>query len=457
MGSPSFRLLIFLARRQGDHRLRFLEDAAGSIAHQNTYPAGSVDIDGPTRAPARRECNSGARHQSQPTAQHRKTGIVTISTQSLNGLALHSTIEADAALRIELDSIEVGLPGTDEVVVRIEAAPINPSDLGLLLGAVDVSTLHRDSDGANSFLTGTVPADRMAGMQARIDQKLAVGNEGAGTVVLAGPGAEWLLGQTVAAFGGAMYAQYRTLAAAQCMPLLPGTTAAQGAAAFVNPLTALGMIDTMRLEGHKALIHTAAASNLGQMLVRLCKTDGIPLINIVRGEQQAQLLRDLGAVHVCVSTADTFRNDLVAAIDATGATLAFDATGGGRLANDILVAMEASLSASGAEYSRYGSAVHKQVYLYGGLDTSPLSLDRNYGMAWSVGGWLLTNFLEKVGPTRAEQLRARVAAEITTIFASKYVAEISLSDMLDPDVVRKFARRATEQKYLLNPALPMNR
>lgn len=375
------------------------------------------------------------------------------TTETLDGLTLHSTIEADGRFSITLDNAELPPPGPGRVIVRIEAAPINPSDIGLLLGAVDLETLHRDGDGENAALRGKVPAERLMAMAARFGQALPVGNEGAGTVVAAGAGGEHLLGQTVAVFGGAMYAQYRNVAATACMPLLPGTSAAQGAAAFVNPLTALAMVETMRMEGHSALVHTAAASNLGQMLVRLCQAEAVPLVNIVRSEEQAKLLKDMGATHVCNSASATFRDDLVAAISATGATLAFDAIGGGALASDILSSMERSLSASGANFNRYGSAVHKQVYVYGGLDMRPLVLDRSFGLAWGVGGWLLTPFLEKIGPARVNELQAKIAAELETTFASSYGAEISLADMLDPAVVRRFAKRATGAKFLLNPML----
>ena len=372
------------------------------------------------------------------------------STTPHTGLVLHSAIGADGALCLSLDRAAIAAPGADEIVVQIKAAPINPSDIGLLLGATDLATLARKGDS----LTGQVPPERLPAMAARLDQKLPVGNEAAGTVVLAGPGAEHLLGRTVAIFGGAMYAQYRTVRAKECLPLPDGTTPAQGASAFVNPLTALGMVETLRREGHKALVHTAAASNLGQMLVRLCQADGIPLVNIVRSEEQAQLLRQQGAVHICNSASESFRADLVTAIDATGATLAFDATGGGTLASDILTAMEQSLTGRGEGYSRYGSSVLKQVYVYGGLEPRPLTFQRSFGLAWSVSGWLLTYFLDKIGPQRASQLQARVAAEIATTFASHYAAEISLYDMLDPALVGKFARHATGTEFLLNPSLP---
>jgi len=375
------------------------------------------------------------------------------TAEALSGLVLHTTIGSDGTFRISLDRAEVAQPGPGEVVVRLEAAPINPSDIGLLLGAVDMASLHRSGEGEGSTLDGVVPPAALPAMAARHDQRLPVGNEGAGTVILAGPGAEHLLGKTIAIYGGSAYAQYRTIPLGQCIILPAGTTAAQGAAAFVNPVTALAMLETLRLDGHKAIVHTAAASNLGQMLVKLCKADGVPLVNIVRSDEQARILRDIGAEHVCNSADASFMSDLVAAIDATGATLAFDATGGGTLANDILTAMERSLSARAEAFSRYGSSVHKQVYIYGGLDMRPLTFHRTYGMAWSVGGWLLTNTLGKVGRDRAEQLRARAAAEITTTFASHYSTVISLSDMLDPEVVRAYAKRATGEKFLLNPSL----
>jgi NADPH:quinone reductase len=379
------------------------------------------------------------------------------TTEALKGLALHSTIEADGTFRIGLDRTEIAHPHSGEMVVRIEAAPINPSDLGLLLGAVDLASLHRVGSGDSAVLKGLIPSESLPAMKARIDQILPVGNEGAGTVIVAGAGCEHLLGRTVAVHGGAMYAQYRTLGVDQCMLLPAGTMAAQGASAFVNPVTALGMVETLKLEGHKALVHTAAASNLGQMLVKLSRAEGIPLVNIVRSEEQARLLKDIGAIHICNSTKESFMSDLVTAIGATGATLAFDATGGGTLANDILTAMERSLVARNETFSRYGSSVHKQIYLYGGLDPRPLSLSRTFGMAWSVGGWLLTNFLGKIGKERAEQLRMRAAAEITTTFASHYFAEISLADMLEPEIVRNFSKRATGEKFLLNPSLSLTR
>jgi NADPH2:quinone reductase len=296
-------------------------------------------------------------------------------------------------------------------------------------------------------------------MAARLDQSMPVGNEGAGLVVAAGasPQAQALLGRTVAGFGGAMYSQYRCLKAAQCLPLPPGTTAAEGASCFVNPLTALGMLETMRREGHSALVHTAAASNLGQMLNRLCLEDRVGLVNVVRSEEQADLLRRQGATHVCNTGAPTFTRDLTEAIVATGATLAFDAVGGGTLASQILGCMEAALMRSASEYQRYGSATHKQVYVYGTLDTGPTVLKRNYGAAWGVGGWLLPLFLQKIAPEDAQRLRMRVVAGLKTTFASHYTREVSLAEALHLAEIAAYGRRATGEKYLVNPNKGMTR
>jgi NADPH-dependent curcumin reductase CurA len=288
-------------------------------------------------------------------------------------------------------------------------------------------------------------------MAARLDHAMPVGNEGAGVVIAAGAEARHLIGKTVAALGGAMYSQYRTLSAADCLVLPEGATAADGASCFVNPLTALGMVETMRLEGHTALVHTAAASNLGQMLNKICLKDGVGLVNIVRSPAQEALLRELGAVHVVDSSSATFTDDLTTALAATGATLAFDAIGGGRLSGQILTCMEAALSQNASTYSRYGSPVHKQVYIYGGLDTRPTELNREFGMAWGIGGWLVMAFLQKIGQQAAQTLRDRVAAELKTTFASHYTAEISLAEALQLDVIAAYEKRATGEKYLINP------
>lgn len=370
------------------------------------------------------------------------------------GLELRSLVTPDGTLELSLHDVEIPAPGPDEVVVRVEASPINPSDLGLLIpAAADMAAATVAGTPERPVVTAPLREGALAGMAARIGASLPVGNEGAGTVVAAGesPSAQALLGKTVGIAGGGMYAQYRVVNAAACLVLPDGATAKEGASSFVNPLTALGMLETMRREGHSALVHTAAASNLGQMLVKACLADGVPLVNIVRKAEQEEILRRLGATHVCNSASPSFETDLVEALKATSATLAFDATGGGTLASQILNGMEQAANATAAQYSRYGSAVHKQVYIYGSLDTSPTVLTRNFGMAWGVGGWLLTPFLAGAGPETIAKLRARVAAELTTTFASNYTQEVSLPGLLKPEAFHSYLKKATGEKYLVTP------
>lgn len=371
------------------------------------------------------------------------------------GLELRSLVKSDGELELSLVELPVPTPEDDEVIVRVEATPINPSDLGLLLAAADANAATTSGDGTQTVVTAPIAPAALRALAGRIGKSMAVGNEGAGVVTSAGtsPRSQALLGKTVSILAGGMYAQFRKCKAADCLVLPAGTTAEDGASAFVNPLTALGMIETARMEGHKGLVHTAAASNLGQMLNRLCRADGIPLVNIVRSAEQVEILRDLGAEHVVNSAQSNFRGDLFAALEATGATLAFDAIGGGKLASQILSGMEAAAIASTKGYSGYGSSVHKQVYIYGGLDTGPTELTRGFGMAWGIGGWLLFNFLAKAGPEAVARLKARVAAEIKTTFASRYTRTISLMEALDPDTIAAYSRRATGEKFLINPNL----
>jgi NADPH2:quinone reductase len=368
-------------------------------------------------------------------------------------LKLRSLIRANGELELSLHDEPVPEPQAHEVVIRVEASPMNPSDLGLLFGAADMSTAKVSGTSDRPVVTATVPERGMPAMAGRLDQSLPVGNEGAGTVVKAGssPVAQALLGKTVAAIGGAMYSQYRAVAAAQCLELPAGTPPAEGASCFVNPLTSLGMVETMRREGHKALVHTAAASNLGQMLNKICQKDGIDLVNIVRKPEQEALLRGIGATYVCSTSSPTFLEDLTQALVETGATLAFDATGGGKLAGQILGCMEAALNRTAKEYSRYGSTTHKQVYIYGGLDRSPTEFVRNFGMAWGMGGWLLFPFLQKLGDEGTQRLRARVVAELKTTFASHYTREVSLFEALQLDAIGVYGKQATGEKFLLNP------
>ncbi len=366
------------------------------------------------------------------------------------GLQLKSTVRADGTLNLSLENVETPTPESTEVIVRVEASPINPSDLGMLFGGADMTTARIDESGN---VIADVPEAMQRAMAARVDQSLPVGNEGAGVVIEAGDSelAQSLLGKTVAILGGAMYGQYRCIKAKQCLLLHEGTTPAEGASCFVNPLTALGMVETMRLEGYTALVHTAAASNLGQMLQKICLADGVDLVNIVRKPEQEQILKAIGAGQVCDSSKASFMEDLVAALVATGATLAFDATGGGKLASQILTAMEIAQNKTASEFSRYGSTTHKQLYIYGGLDRSPTELTRGYGMAWGIGSWLLTPFLQKIGPEEAQKLRDRVAAEVKTTFASSYVKEVSLAEVLELDSIAIYGKQATGEKYLVNP------
>ena len=369
------------------------------------------------------------------------------------GLQLRSRIAKSGDLELSLAKVDMPEPGPDQVVVKVEATPINPSDLGLLLGPADMTTAQSSGSGDHLKVTAKVPATSLPFLAARLDEAMPVGNEGAGTVIKAGSSeaAQALKGKTVSMVGGGMYTQYRLLKATDCQPLPAGTSAAEGASWFVNPLTALGMTETMKREGHKALVHTAAASNLGQMLNKICLEDGIGLVNIVRSAEQAKLLRGIGAKHVVDSSAPGFTDDLTQALVETGATIAFDAIGGGKLASQILTSMELALNKTATTYSRYGSTTHKQVYIYGGLNTGPIELTRNYGQAWGVGGWLLTPFLQKIGRPEQVRLRERVVKGLKTTFASHYTQVISLPEVLDLKNIAVYNKRATGEKFLINP------
>src|SRR3954469_1890402 len=366
---------------------------------------------------------------------------------------LRSLVTPGGELRLSGETVDTPRPTDREVLVRVEAAPINPSDLGLLLARADVSQAVMGGSADEPILTAPIAEAVMPALAARVGQAMPVGNEGAGVVVAAGesPEEQALLGRTVGFLGGATYAEYCLASPRMCLPLPEGTDPVDGASAFVNPLTALGMVETMRREGHTGLVHTAAASNLGQMLNRICLADGVPLVNLVRRPEQAALLRDQGAAHVCDSSEPTFEADLVTALRDTGATLAFDAIGGGRIAGQILNAMEAALVPADAPYSRYGSDVHKQVYVYGALDPRPIELRRRFGFAWGVGGWLLTPFLARTSTEDLLRMRQRVADELTTTFASHYTDQIPLREALDVETLQRCARQSTGQKFLLRP------
>jgi NADPH:quinone reductase-like Zn-dependent oxidoreductase len=368
-------------------------------------------------------------------------------------LQLRSLVKASGELELSLAEVAVPEPGPDDVVIRVDATPINPSDLGLLVGAADMSTAKQSGTKDRPVITASVPPAALRVMKPRLDQSMPVGNEGAGIVVKAGssPAAQALLGKMVAGLGGEMYSQYRMLNVAQCLPLPDGTSARDGASCFVNPLTALAFVETMKMQGRKSLVHTAAASNLGQMLNKICLKDGVELVNIVRKEEQAKILRDIGAKHIVSTASPTFMEDLIDVLAKTGATLAFDAIGGGPLAGQLLVAMEAGAARNMKEFSRYGSGQETQVYIYGRLDMSQTMVPPGVGFAWNLGGFLLTPFLQKAGPEVRARLRQRVVDELTTTFASHYTAEVSLAEALDLKTLTAYNAKATGEKYLINP------
>lgn len=375
-------------------------------------------------------------------------------TVPATGLQLRSLVTKDGKLELSLAEVAVPEPGPDDVVIQVEATPINPSDLGLLVGGADMRTAKASGTKDRPVITADVPPAALRAMAARLDLSMPVGNEGAGLVVKAGssPAAQALLGKRVTGLGGEMYAQYRMLNVAQVMELPAGATARDGASCFVNPLTALSFVETMRMEGRKGIVHTAAASNLGQMLVKICQKDNVPLVNIVRKQEQADLLKGLGAKYVIDSTSPNFMEELITALAETDTTLGFDAIGGGPLAGQLLIAMEAAASRKMKEFSRYGSGQETQVYIYGRLDMSPTTVPPGVGFAWNLSGYLLTPFLQKVGPEVRAKMRQRVMDELTTTFASHYTAEISLAEALDLDTLHAYNAKATGTKYLINPS-----
>lgn len=368
---------------------------------------------------------------------------------------IRSTVTSNGTVEVSIVNAAMPVPSENEVLIKVEAAPINPSDLALLISfAADLDSIEFSGEDEASKTTIKIRPGLMAALKGRVDQPLSAGNEGAGIVVGAGEKATALIGKTVGVAGGSMYSQYRCAPASSCLVMDEGITPTEAASSFVNPLTALAFVETMKMENHAALVNTAAASNLGQMLVKICKDDEIPLVNIVRKPEQVKILKDLGAEYICDTSQSDFMKDLVEALISTGATLGFDATGGGnegKLPGQILAAMEVAANKTAKEYSRYGSDVYKQVYIYGGLDPTPTVLNRSYGLQWGLGGWLLTPMIGRIGMERFAEMRQRVVREIKTTFASHYTQEISLEDMLQPDNIKAYAKQGTGAKYLVNP------
>ena len=364
---------------------------------------------------------------------------------------LFTEITSNGKLEISLKEMPVLTPKPHEVVVKIEAAPINPSDMWPMFGPADLSAATLDND--KNVLSAPVHPGMLPRIKSRLDQVLPIGNEGSGKVVAAGESeaAQAMLGKTVAVLTGATYTEYSCVPVQACLVHNEGTTYQEAASSFVNPLTALGMVETMRMEGHQALVHTAAASSLGQMLNKICIAENVPLVNIVRNQQQVDILKAIGAQYICNSSDDDFMKQLITAIDETGATLAFDAIGGGQLVSDILAAMEYVGSKDAKGFNTYGSETNKQVYIYGGLDFSPTTLNRAYGMTWGIGGWLLMRFLAKLQPQRVGELHKRVADEIKTTFASSYSNELSFEEAMTPEVIARYNAKKTGEKFLINP------
>ncbi len=364
------------------------------------------------------------------------------------GKQLFTTLIADGKLTLEVAEATFPAPIGNQVLVKMEAAPINPSDLAILTSAADFA----NAEYAPGKVVAAMPEPFLSGQKGRHGQRLPAGNEGAGTVIATGDSdmAKGLMGKRVACVPGNAFSQYAIADAMMCIPLGDNSCEA-GASSFVNPMTALGFVETAKMEGHSAIIHLAAASNLGQMLNRICVEDGMKLVNIVRKDEHVQLLKSQGAQYVVNSSADTYMADLRAAIKETGAFLGFDPIGGGQASDGVLKAMEQVASSQMSEFSRYGSNQDKKMYMYGRLDLSPTILTPSYGLQWSVSGWLLTPFLQRAGMETVVRMRTRVQANLTTTFASHYKAKVSLEGMLEKDAICDYRQMKTGEKYLVTP------
>lgn len=364
------------------------------------------------------------------------------------GKQLFSTLESDGTLTVAVEEVTFSDPTGNQVLVKMEAAPINPSDLLVLTGAADLG----NADYSPGKLVAKVPEPFTTGSKARLGLKLAIGNEGAGTVVAAGDSdmAKALVGQRVSCVSGHAFSQYCIADATMCVPL-GDYTAEQGASAFVNPMTALGFAETAKADGQRAIVHTAAASSVGQMLIKICAEDGIELVNIVRKADHVNLLKGLGARYVVNSSDDDFKARLFDAIDATGAFYGFDPIGGGRAVDGVLAAMEKVAVSRMPEYSRYGSTQAKRMFIYGRLDPSPLVLGGSYGTGWTLSDWFLTPFLQRAGMETVGRMRRRVLENLTTTFASSFKERVDLEQMLTREAVAGYSAKKTGEKYLVTP------
>lgn len=364
------------------------------------------------------------------------------------GKQLFTTLSDDGKLTVEIADQTFPEPTGNQVLVKMEAAPINPSDLAILTGAADFD----NAEYSPGKVVATMPEPFLSGQKSRFGQRLPAGNEGAGTVVATGDSdmARALMGQRVACVPGNAFSQYAIADAMMCLPL-GDHSAEEGASSFVNPMTALGFAENAKLDGQKAIIHTAAASNLGQMLVKICQEDDIALVNMVRKAEHVDLLKGLGATHVVNTSDGDFMDQLRGAIRETGAFYGFDPIGGGQAVDNVFKAMEQVAVTQMDEYSRYGSNQAKRMFIYGRLDFGPTILTPSYGFGWTLSGWLLTPFLQQVGMETMVRMRTRVQQDLTTTFASSYKTKVDLEGMLTKEAITDYRRMKTGEKYLVTP------
>ena len=364
------------------------------------------------------------------------------------GKQLFTTLTADGTLTLEIAENTFKDPVGNQVLVKMEAAPINPSDLAILTSAAD----FENAEYSAGKVVAKMPEPFLSGQKSRHGQRLPAGNEGAGTVVATGDSdaAKALMGQRVACVPGNAFSQYAIADAAMCLPLGDHSSEA-GASSFVNPMTALGFVENARMDGQKSILHTVGASNLGQMLNRICLEDGMGLVNIVRKDEQVELLKSQGATHIVNSSGGDFMDQLKTAIDDTDAFYGFDPIGGGKMVDNCFKAMEQVAVGKMTEYSRYGSNQQKRMFIYGRLDFAPTTLSLAYGFGFTLSGWLLTPFLANAGMETVMRMRKRVLDNLTTTFASSYKEKVDLEGMLTKEAILDYKQMKTGEKYLVTP------